>query len=166
MVDTKNPGLTFKERYMRLTLLDRLLRELKVPLSSEETLRMAYYTIEENLEIARKWYPEVMKDCDEFVNHSEYYNNHWGDFKQMVIDRAGIEFTPLSIELEIESSGIEGTPLPGLSIVYNQQELYRNTFDDGIHNISITDLAQLSTNKLEFKFLTKKSTTLELTATT
>ncbi len=151
----ENPSLTFRERYLRWVLLHRLLHELKIPLTTEESLRAMWINLQGDLKIAQDWYTKYLED-QKFVSNAEYYFDNFNEFYAMIKEKAKDKSDQsYSLEFDVTVGHTKGLE-PGLEIFYNNQKVFCKTFGEGNHTIKIENLKAADYNQIEINFINKQ----------
>jgi len=149
-----NPGLTAKARYFRLVLLERLMNELKVPCMQQVTpgVKMALENAYDDIE---EFYTKVLSEINYLPeNQGEYYFDHFDEFLDLVIQKAGIHET-VDIEFELESS-VTNDDAPMIDVMINNKLIFSSSLQEGTHSVKLDSVAVESENTLQLRFYNKK----------
>ena len=146
-----NPGLTVKERFFRLLLLEKFLKTVKTPLM-QQISGLVYNKLMKNFDDYNEFYSANLegKHVDQYA---EYYYDHFDEFLKLVLGAE--KNNPINFEFEFESSVTNNDP-PVIEISVNQQVLYKAMLTEGTHSISLPEVPVQDRNKLEIVFSNKK----------
>lgn len=151
----KNPSLTFKERYLRWVLFNKLLNEMKIPLMTQEVNKEILHRVQYYFHQADTWYRDLIKKYNKVVsNVSEYYVENWEKFLNLVIDKSNIKHNLVELKLKITVSHSVGD-FPKLNVMLNDELTYTNKFKDGEHWICISNINKKDINEIKITFSNK-----------
>lgn len=149
-----NPALTGKERYFRRLLLEKLLNTLNVAQMAPAMIAGLRSIIEKSLPEMQRFYTKVLDQHGDMPEQgAEYYFDNFEDFLSLVIDRANDAGT-VDIDLELECSVTNDNP-PKIEITINNKILFSGSLQEGIHRITLDNVALDDTNAIELRFSNK-----------
>lgn len=149
----KNPELTLKERYSRWLILSKLLHKLKIPRPTNDEIKLMYINMQNDIKIAKTWYPEKIGNLNLNISPSEYYMENFEEFYDLIKSRVHVSDN-FEIELDIEVGHTVGKK-PGLSIAFNDKKIFKDTFEQGNHKVRIEKISLLKKNLLSMEFFNK-----------
>lgn len=140
-----NPGLTAKERYYRVLLLDKLILELRIP-PYQDTVPIMYWDLKSNIDSLIDFYQaKTQKLVTRPTNFADKYYKNFEEFMDLLISRNFDTVDPTTIKLELETSLPNDTDAL-IEIIYNDTVLYKGASQKGIQTLEFTDLDSSNAN--------------------
>jgi hypothetical protein len=146
----KNPNLTIKERYFRLLLLLKIMKDLKLPLI-EDPLPWVYNTLQRDKEVMKEFYTKLTKNITLESSAEKAYLNYEEFFDQIIQHN---KKNQLDIEFTVNSSVVKEPAK--LKIIFNDEIVFDQLVDEGVQNYKFT-LSPQTKNNLKIKFYDKPS---------
>lgn len=153
-----NPGLTAKEKYYRVMLLDQLVRRLKIP-PHQDMLPILYWEIKNILPELSSFFSEKTKNLSSRPQqHAEFYYKNFEQFFNLLTERnypAMQQVNNIIVELEtVLSTDTDAM----VEIVYNQQILYHAALPDGNQRLEFLNLdGNIKQSNFSIRFFNKTS---------
>ena len=146
-----NPGLTAKERYQRLLLLDRLISYFNIPIQDRQLFAALVHRVRDMLPEFQEFYQSVLsKQTNLPRQHSRYYLDNFEEFLNLVVSRVNYKRT-VDIEIEFESHEVNGSP--HLAVRCNTHRV-ATEYAQGLHTIRMS-VPVRDTNHLKLNFVGK-----------
>lgn len=147
-----NPGLTLKERYYRLLIIERFCRHFHIPLM-ERVLPYVHKALTNDLERSNEFYQEKLSKYKEKpAQWAEHFYNNFDTLVENIIQKESTnEFI---LELLLETSSVNGDP--GVEIVFNNETLFKNLCKEGSDvQIKVYARQNKKSNSLKIKMINK-----------
>jgi hypothetical protein len=158
-----NPGLTAKERYYRVLLLDKLILELNIP-PYQDTVPIVYWELKSSIDSLKDFYKsKTEKLATRPENFAGNYHSKFNEFMDLLIERNFNTANSNTIKLELETSLPNDTDAL-IEIMYNDTVLYTGASQKGIQTLEFTDLDSSkvdSTFSIRFFNKTMSDTTVD-----
>lgn len=146
-----NPGLTLKERYYRLLIIEKFCRHFHIPLM-ERVLPYVHKALVNDLERSNEFYQEKISTCEETpAQFAEHYYNDFETLVKNIIERESTD--EFVLELLLDTSAVNGNP--GIEISFNGEILFNDLLKEGSDIPVRVFGTQQNTNSLKIKMINK-----------
>lgn len=145
-----NPGLTAKERFFRLLLLEKFCKQFNLPLM-ERVLPYVNSFFEKNLDVIKQFYSEHTRTVDCPVQHAEFYLENFDHFLALVESKHKIQHHKIEMAFAAHSTDTD----PGVVISFNGHEIKNCMLTQGSHSFVFDNLSVQQYNILLVRFTNK-----------